>query len=83
MASHFILKKIQKTKDQKKKQRRFTIQICDGGIFLFGFFFFFWICFFKKIKYVMGAFWKKKIKMVELQQFESLRGKMSCLKFLK
>ena len=42
--------------------------------------FFLFLVFFK-IKYVMGAFWeKKKVKMVELSQFESLRVKVSYLK---
>jgi hypothetical protein len=40
------------------------------------FLFFFWFFFFKKkIKYVMGAFWKKKkVKVVELPQLEFFLG---------
>ena len=30
--------------------------------------------FLNKIKYVIGAFWEKKVKVVELSQFESLEG---------
>jgi hypothetical protein len=31
----------------------------------------------------MGAFWEKKVKVVELPQFESLEGKVSHLKLLR
>jgi hypothetical protein len=41
---------------------------------VFGFFFFFFLDFFLKIKYVMGAFWKKNVKVVKLPQFKSLGG---------
>jgi hypothetical protein len=64
-------------------------EICWGGrttpayffyffFWFFGFFFFFWK---NKIKYKIEAFWeKKRVKVVELPQFESLGGKVSHLK---
>jgi hypothetical protein len=63
------------TKIQKKKKKR--KEICWGGSANPSYFFFL-----KKIKNVMGAFWKKKkVKVVELPQFESLSGgKVSHLK---
>jgi hypothetical protein len=47
---------------------------CLDFFFWFSIFYFLNITFFKKKKLGMGAFWGKKVKMVELQQFESLRG---------
>jgi hypothetical protein len=37
----------------------------------------------KKMKYVMGAFWGKNVKMVELPQFESLGGLSVTFETLK
>jgi hypothetical protein len=49
------------------------------------FFFFFSLDFFVQIKYVMEAFWKKKkrVKVVELPQFESLEGLSVMFKTLE
>jgi hypothetical protein len=57
-------------KKYKKRKRKRNMLGWFGHLSIFLFFFS------KKIKYVIGAFWekKKKVKVVELSQFESLGG---------
>jgi hypothetical protein len=59
---------------KKTKQKEKEKEIFWGGSATPAYFFFFFLDFFK-IKYVMVTFWeKKRVKVVELPQFESLGG---------
>jgi hypothetical protein len=72
--SHTLFFKKKNPKKKKKTKNKYApiTYLCIVNLLFLVFWF---LYFFKKIKYVIGHFGgKKKVKMVELQQFKSLGG---------